>query len=187
MRDTWVGSSGRVIVSDRGRDGGKVLVGHPSHEGGGFIALSATITHLNAFRCFVLCRWFCFRSGRFRGSLCVFLLLPFFFLRLSWSSFGRNGATSRREAAALQRAMELAMGVEPKGGDVSHRRVTGTLLTDEVRVNLSEIYAVVYLVPVYNTRLFFQAKMTRTKDAASPVFFGHAQASFMFKTYAALA
>eukprot|EP00904_Undaria_pinnatifida_P012046 jgi/Undpi1/7972/HiC_scaffold_24.g10444.m1 len=47
------------------------------------------------------------------------------------NSFGRNGATSRREAAALQRAMELAMGVEPKGGDVSHRRVTGTLLTEE--------------------------------------------------------
>lgn len=49
-------------------------------------------------------------------------------------SFGGSGAGSRREQAALQRAMELAMGVAPKGGDVNHRRVTATTVTDEVRV-----------------------------------------------------
>ncbi|CAM9666862.1 unnamed protein product, partial [Laminaria digitata] len=46
-----------------------------------------------------------------------------------------SGTGSRREAAALQRAMELAMGVAPKGGDANYRRVTATTVTDENKAN----------------------------------------------------
>ena len=56
-----------------------------------------------------------------------------FYADASGSSFGGSGVGSRREAAALQRAMELAMGVAPQGSDANYRRVTATTVIDEVR------------------------------------------------------